>query len=181
MLNLSYIFDDACQAMSKLDGPQIIVPLPATLFMLQADVINHYRRAMDESFATPLTAAGLQNSSLGTPYQKWAFFANKSFHWLSFTIRNLLTYSRALMCQTGYLPPSASGGWLHRMNLLYDGPLLMCHSHHDEVVPFEHGQLLYAAAQGSEKKLVEFDGGRHNDGPPQEFILELAKFFERLH
>jgi uncharacterized protein len=41
-------------------------------------------------------------------------------------------------------------------------PVLILHSPQDEVVPFQMGQTLYAAAAGP-KKLVELSGG-HNDG-----------------
>jgi hypothetical protein len=42
----------------------------------------------------------LQNSSIGTPYQKWAFFVNKNFDMLSFAIHNLLRYTSRLFHET---------------------------------------------------------------------------------
>ena len=44
----------------------------------------------------------------------------------------------------------------------YKGPLLVAHSRDDEIVPFAHGERLYAAATGA-KSLLEMRGG-HNDG-----------------
>ena len=41
-------------------------------------------------------------------------------------------------------------------------PVLVVHSRGDEIVPFRHGQALYAAAPGA-KQFLELQGG-HNDG-----------------
>jgi fermentation-respiration switch protein FrsA (DUF1100 family) len=42
-------------------------------------------------------------------------------------------------------------------------PVLVIHSRQDEIIPFHHGQALYAAAHGP-KAFLEIRGG-HNDGP----------------
>ncbi len=54
-----------------------MVPLPAAVYMMQADVINHYQYAL-ENYLT-LTLNEVENSSLRTPYQKWARVTNEDF------------------------------------------------------------------------------------------------------
>ena len=44
-----------------------------------------------------------------------------------------------------------------------DAPVLVIHSRQDEIIPFHHGQALYAAAH-EPKAFLEIRGG-HNDGP----------------
>jgi fermentation-respiration switch protein FrsA (DUF1100 family) len=41
-------------------------------------------------------------------------------------------------------------------------PILVIHSPHDEVVPFEHGRRLFDAAVG-DKRFFEVPGAGHND------------------
>jgi fermentation-respiration switch protein FrsA (DUF1100 family) len=45
----------------------------------------------------------------------------------------------------------------------FEGPVLVIHGRHDEVIPFGHGQALAGAAQNG--KLIAYDAG-HNDCPP---------------
>ncbi len=45
----------------------------------------------------------------------------------------------------------------------FEGPVLVIHGRHDEVIPFGHGQALAGAAQNA--KLIAYDAG-HNDCPP---------------
>jgi hypothetical protein len=104
MLNLSYIFEDANTAMAEYADRLAIVPLPAAVYMMQVDVLNHYRYALTHYFTLTLSEPYLQNSSLGTPYQKWAFFVNKNFDMLSFAIHNLLRYTSRLVHETGCAP-----------------------------------------------------------------------------
>jgi hypothetical protein len=63
----------------------------------------------------------------------------------------------------------------------YRGPVLIAHSHDDEIVPYAHGERLHAAASG-EKTLLEMRGG-HNDaflfGRP-EWTQAVAAFLGRL-
>jgi len=61
----------------------------------------------------------------------------------------------------------------------YRGPLLISHGEADEVVPYSHGQALYAAAPGP-KKLITVAGGKHNDPQPEEYRLALVDFLDNL-
>ncbi|MFO7707824.1 MAG: alpha/beta hydrolase [Desulfobacterales bacterium] len=45
----------------------------------------------------------------------------------------------------------------------FEGPVLVIHGRHDEVIPFGHGQALAGAARNG--KLIAYDAG-HNDCPP---------------
>jgi hypothetical protein len=100
MLNLSYIFEDANTAMAEYADRLAVVPLPSAVYMMQVDVLNHYRYALTHYLTLTLSEPYLQNSSLGTPYQKWAFFVNKNFEMLSFAIHNLLRYTSRLVHET---------------------------------------------------------------------------------
>jgi hypothetical protein len=102
MLNLSYIFEDANAAMTVHVDRLTVVPLPAAVYMMQVDVLNHYEHALTHYFGLTLREHYLQNSSLGTPYQKWAFFVNQNFSMLSFAIHNLLRYTSRLVHETQY-------------------------------------------------------------------------------
>jgi hypothetical protein len=64
---------------------------------MQVDVLNHYRHALTHYFTLTLTEPYLQNSSHGTPYQKWALVVNQNFDLLSFAIHNLLRYTSRLV------------------------------------------------------------------------------------
>lgn len=61
----------------------------------------------------------------------------------------------------------------------YHGPLLISHGEADEVVPYKHGQALYAAAAGP-KKFITVAGGKHNDPQPEEYRLALDEFLANL-
>jgi hypothetical protein len=97
MLNLAFIFDDANRALTEHADHLAVFPLPGTIYLMQQDVINHYRYALDHYFCLSLQESFLQNSSIGSPYQKWAFFTNKDFELLSIAIRNLLRYTSRLV------------------------------------------------------------------------------------
>jgi fermentation-respiration switch protein FrsA (DUF1100 family) len=59
-------------------------------------------------------------------------------------------------------------------------PVMVIHSRGDEIVPFAHGERLYAAARGP-KQLLELQGG-HNDGfvfLREDWTAALAGFLER--
>jgi fermentation-respiration switch protein FrsA (DUF1100 family) len=65
----------------------------------------------------------------------------------------------------------------------YHGPLLCSHGEADEIVPYEMGQRLFAAAN-EPKECVSFPGGFHN-GPPhpedrENFRAALERFLARL-
>jgi hypothetical protein len=58
-------------------------------------------------------------------------------------------------------------------------PVLIAHSRNDEIVPFTHGERLYAAATGP-KRFLELSGG-HNSGfvfTREEWVQALADFLE---
>lgn len=95
MLNIACIFEEASRATPHFNCLQVM-PLPAAVYMMQLDVINHYRYALDHYFTLTLREPYLQNSSMGTPYQKWAFFANKDFDMLAVAAQNLMRYTSRL-------------------------------------------------------------------------------------
>lgn len=100
MLNLRPIFQDAIDVLSVY-APQLKLPaLPATVFLMQQDVVNHYRYAVTHYLPLTLDEHFLQNSSLGTPYEKWAKFTNDDFQQLSFTVTNLIRYTVRLIHET---------------------------------------------------------------------------------
>uniref|UniRef100_UPI00403A2162 hypothetical protein n=1 Tax=Variovorax sp. BK018 TaxID=3450241 RepID=UPI00403A2162 len=100
MLNIESVFNDALT--SILDGGEHLEasPLAATVYLMQRDVINQYRYALEHYLTVDLTASFLQNSSLGTPLQKWAKFTNDDFRLLSFHLQNLVRYTARLLCET---------------------------------------------------------------------------------
>lgn len=83
MLNIEPVFSDA--RISILDAGDHLeaASLAATVYLMQRDVINQYRYALDHHLTVELTAPFLQNSSLGTPFQKWAKFTNDECDGLS--------------------------------------------------------------------------------------------------
>lgn len=100
MLHLAFVFDDAIRVLSQHGDRLELAPLPATVYLMQVDVINHYRYALDHYLTVPLDAAILHDWSIGTPYQKWASFTNRDFAKLSFAIHNLLRYTSRLFHET---------------------------------------------------------------------------------
>lgn len=103
MLNLSRVFEDAARALAGHSDRLAIGPLPAVVYLMQVDVINHYRLALDHYLTVSLDAPFLQNSSLGSPYQKWAYVTNEDFEELSFAARNLLRYTSRLLHESELL------------------------------------------------------------------------------
>ncbi len=103
MLNITFIFDDAIHALRKYGSDLAVVPLPAAVYMMQVDAINHYRYALEHYFPLTLNESFLQNSSLGTPYQKWAYFTNEDFGMLSFAVHNLMRYTSRLVHETEFV------------------------------------------------------------------------------
>jgi fermentation-respiration switch protein FrsA (DUF1100 family) len=61
----------------------------------------------------------------------------------------------------------------------YHGPLLIAHGDSDELIPFSHGQKLYAAAN-EPKRFVRIIRGDHNWVPPQYYVQELDRFLAEL-
>jgi hypothetical protein len=101
MLNLSFIFDDAIHALKEYSDCLAVVPLPAAVYMMQVDVINHYQYALDHYLT--LTLDQVENSPRRTRYQKWAYFTNEDFTMLSFAIHNLLRYTSRLVYETEWV------------------------------------------------------------------------------
>ncbi len=97
MLNLAFVFDDAVRALAGYANRLTVAPLPATVYLMQIDGINHYQYALDHYLTLELDTPFLQNSSLGTPYQKWAHFTNEDFSLLLFAVHNLLRYTSRLV------------------------------------------------------------------------------------
>lgn len=100
MLNLEYLFHDAVLALEEASAQLQIAPLPSVVFMMQRDVINQYRYALEHYLHVNLKSSFLQNSSLGTPYEKWAKFTNEDFENLFFAIGNWVRYTARLLDET---------------------------------------------------------------------------------
>ncbi len=109
MLNLSPIFERAIAACEEFGEHLRVPPLPVAVYMMQRDVINHYRYAVNHYFPISLHEPYLQNSSLGSPFTKWAKFTNDDFELLSFTCINLMRYTSRLVYMTVYPGLEASG------------------------------------------------------------------------
>lgn len=100
MLNLQPVFHDALTSLTE--GGEFLAspPLAACVYMMQRDVLNQYRYALEHYLTVDLAAPFLQNSSLGSPHQKWGKFTNDDFALLSFHIKNLVRYTARLVDQT---------------------------------------------------------------------------------
>lgn len=109
MLNLSFIFDDACTALTSYPDRVKVLPLPAAVYLMQMDVLNHYNHALAYNFTISLNAPSLQNSSRGTPYQKWASIVNENFSALTFAVHNLLRYTGRLVHDAGCMMTVGQG------------------------------------------------------------------------
>lgn len=59
----------------------------------------------------------------------------------------------------------------------YDGPLLISHGDADKIIPFEHGERLYAAATGP-KRFIRIPGAGHNDPQSVEYRVALDQFID---
>jgi len=96
MINLRFIFEDSIKSLGN--GSEILQnkSLPIVILMMQKDVINHYKLAIRHYFDLSLKESYLQNSSWGTPYDKWRKFANDDFDLLFFSIKTLVQYSSRL-------------------------------------------------------------------------------------
>lgn len=62
----------------------------------------------------------------------------------------------------------------------YHGPLFISHGNADEVVSFQLGKDLFAAAGTEQKQFLEIEGGRHNDPMPEDYRLQLQQFLAEL-
>lgn len=59
-------------------------------------------------------------------------------------------------------------------------PLLQCHGTADEIVPFEIGKRLFAAAPSQQKRFIEFPGAGHNAPLPNDYYHTLVEFLGSL-
>lgn len=100
MLNLSQIFEDGIFVFRNFSSFLTVPPLPATIFMMQRDVVNHYRYALTHYLTVPLEAHFLEDSSIGSPYEKWSQFTNDDFDMLAFAVHNLIRYTGRLGHET---------------------------------------------------------------------------------
>lgn len=100
MLNLRSVFQDSIDVFSRYPSYLKTSALPASIFLMQQDVVNHYRHAVTHYLPLTLNEHFLQNSSIGTPYEKWAKFTNMDFNELSFTVTNLIRYTIRLIKET---------------------------------------------------------------------------------
>jgi fermentation-respiration switch protein FrsA (DUF1100 family) len=48
------------------------------------------------------------------------------------------------------------------------------------VIPFAHGEKLFAAAASQQKQFIRHAGGDHNEPPPEEYRVALDAFFAAL-
>jgi len=96
MLNLKPIYEDSLDSLKNGAEALQVNSLPISVFMMQKDVINHYKYAFEHYFDLSLKEPFLQNSSLGSPYDKWRKFANDDFELLFFSIKTLVTFSSRL-------------------------------------------------------------------------------------
>ena len=64
MLNLRPIFVDALEVFSEFGNELSINSLPAAVYMMQLDVVNHYEYALTHYFPLTLNEDFLKNSSI---------------------------------------------------------------------------------------------------------------------
>lgn len=100
MLNIEPVFSDALTSIEDGGNHLEAAPLAATVYLMQRDVINQYRYALEHYLTVELTAPFLQNSSLGTPSEKRAKFTNDDFTLLAFHVQNLVRYTARMLCET---------------------------------------------------------------------------------
>ena len=62
----------------------------------------------------------------------------------------------------------------------YHGPLLQSHGTADEIVPYELGQQLFAAAAATPKQFVTMPDVTHNGPNDEDYYTELQRFLEQL-
>jgi fermentation-respiration switch protein FrsA (DUF1100 family) len=62
----------------------------------------------------------------------------------------------------------------------YSGPLLQVHGSSDQIIGFDLGENLFAAATTPDKKFIRVERGDHNDPPSEEFLQECAAFLDRI-
>ena len=132
MLDLSSLYEDSINALDRHGGYLEVRSLPPAVFMMQRDVINHYRYALEHYFTISLSEPYLQNSSHGSPYQKWAFFVNENWGMLSFTVHQLLRYTSRLIHETEMKMLLATGRASEMKDVSNDYTDPLCDFRHNE-------------------------------------------------
>ena len=100
--------------------------LSVVIYHLLGDVANAAEYALTHYFPLTLTESFLQNSSLGTPYMKWAKCTNDDFQKLDNCIRRLVPaawcwYEEAV-CRPDYdrsAAPKDAWRWFHTLKTEY--------------------------------------------------------------
>lgn len=195
MLNLSSIFQDAIDVFSDYWSYLEIPALPASIFLMQQDVVNNYRHAASHYLPLNLDEHFLQNSSIGTPYEKWAKITNKEFQQLSFTVTNLIRYTVRLIEETEHSAMMAERRYQERhvRSDAYISPLIDINSRQCQIgirvgadqslfiTPFSNEQRHYDVvdleAEDNDKPiryraLIDSDGKKH--------IITQAEYRELL-
>ncbi len=99
--------------------------LAVVVYHLLGDVVNAARHALTHYLPLTLTEEYLQNSSLGTPYQKWARFTNEDFETLDQCIRRLLPAAWNWYYESSGEERRRSGtdkdawNWFHQIKIQY--------------------------------------------------------------
>jgi hypothetical protein len=132
MLGLSSLYEDSIDALDRHGSYLEVRSLPPAVFMMQRDVINHYRYALEHYFTISLSEPYLQNSSHGSPYQKWAFFVNENWGMLSYTVHQLLRYTSRLIHETELKMLLATGRASEMKGISNDYTDPLCDFRHNE-------------------------------------------------
>jgi hypothetical protein len=173
VLNLKPIFVDAITALDHHAGLVRTPPLPAAIFMLQRDVINHYRYALTHYLGLSLDVGFLQGSSLGSPYDKWAKFTNDDFGLLSFSVHGLLRYTSRLVHETTCRALEDSRRFDEMMSLSNSYTDAICEIRHRTIGIEVHGNdTLSVTAFGPELVAARWDISNRS------VISELSKHCE---
>ncbi len=83
-------------------------PAPLVVYWHMGDAIHRAAHALQHYFCIDLREDYLQNSSIGTPYQKWAYFTNMDFEAFDQSIRRL-SYSIDQFYLLRFTEPEAIG------------------------------------------------------------------------
>jgi hypothetical protein len=100
--------------------------LVVVVYHLLGDVVNAAEYALTHYFPLTLTESFLQNSSIGTPYQKWAKFTNDDFQKLDQCVRRVVPaawnwYEEAVDRPDRELSAATKDAWhwFHAVNTQY--------------------------------------------------------------
>jgi hypothetical protein len=100
--------------------------LAVVIYHLLGDVVNAAELALTHYFPLTLTESFLQNSSIGTPYQKWAKFTNEDFQKVDQCLQRLVPAGWNCYWEDhGYPSPGEAATlkvawhWFHTLNTRY--------------------------------------------------------------